>query len=119
MHHWLARLLASLANAAYPIAAFAEVSDKEPSICLFWRVSLVTAMLCLVGARIRPWVGVIILAPVLLWFVGSFLDMHSWDVEPYLLAEQGIAYFLHAYAALGLILCALLIGYLWNRHGRP
>jgi len=107
--------LAVLSVLVYPATVFAEVSDKEPSADLFWKIGLAAAIICLVGARMKPWVGVTCFVPVALWFGILFQEFHSFDVGPHLRIEQGTAYFLRAYAAFGLPLCGLLAGYFWHR----
>jgi hypothetical protein len=107
--------LAFLTVLVYPATVFAEVSDKEPSADLFWKISLAAAIVCFVGTRIKPWLGIICFIPVALWFGILFLELHSPDVGPHLHLEQGTAYVLQAYAAFGLSLCGLLTGYLWHR----
>jgi hypothetical protein len=104
--------LAVLTVLVYPATVFAEVSDKEPSADLFWKIGLTVAIVCFVGTRIKPWLGIICFA---LWFGILFLELHSPDVGAHLRLEQGAAYFLQAYAAFGLPLCGLLAGYLWHR----
>ncbi|MBD8567085.1 hypothetical protein IFU01_22745 [Oxalobacteraceae sp. CFBP 8763] len=99
----------------YPAAVFAEVSDKEPSADLFWKIGLAAAIICFVGARIKPWVGIICFLPVAIWFGSLFLELHSPDVGPHLRIEQGSVYFLQAYAAFGLSLCGLFAGYVLHR----
>jgi hypothetical protein len=47
--------LAVLTVLVYPATVFAEVSDKEPSADLFWKIGLAAAIICLVGARIKLW----------------------------------------------------------------
>jgi hypothetical protein len=107
--------LAVLTILAYPATVFSEVSDKEPSADLFWKIGLAAAIVCFVGTRIKPWLGIICFIPVALWFGTLFLELHSPDVGPHLRLEQGAAYFLQAYAAFGLPLCGLLAGYFWHR----
>ena len=101
----------------YPGSALAEVSDKEPTTNLFWTVGIVAALACLFGTRMKPWLGAVLFAPTALWFISLFLEIHSSDVGPYLLSEQGSAYYWQAYAAFGIVLCGLVIGYAW--HKRP
>lgn len=113
-HHAILKL-AVLAVLVYPATVFAEVSDKEPSTDLFWKIGLTAAIICLVGARMKPWLGVTCFVPVALWFGILFLELHAFDVGPHLRIEQGTAYFLQAYAAFGLPLCGLLTGYVWHR----
>ena len=107
--------LAVLTVLVYPATVFAEVSDKEPSADFFWKIGLAAAIVCFVGTRIKPWLGIICFIPVALWFGILFLELHSPDVGPHLRLEQGAAYFLQAYAAFGLPLCGLLVGYFWHR----
>jgi hypothetical protein len=107
--------LVTLMMLVYPTAVFAEVSDKEPSADLFWKIGLAAAIICFVGARIKPWLGIICFLPVAIWFGSLFLELHSPDVGPHLRIEQGSAYFLQAYAAFGLSLCGLFAGYVLHR----
>jgi hypothetical protein len=107
--------IAVLTVLVYPATVFAEVSDKEPSTNLFWKIGLAAATICLVGARMKPWLGIICFVPAALWFASLFLELHSPDVGPHLRIEHGTAYFLQAYAAFGLPLCGLLAGYVWYR----
>jgi hypothetical protein len=106
--------LAVLTVLVYPATVFAEVSDKEPSADLFWKIGLAAAIICLVGARMKPWLGIICFVPAALWFAGLFLELHSPDVGPHLRIEHGAAYFLQAYAAFVLSLCGLFAGYVWH-----
>jgi len=56
MHHSIHRAvlnLAVLTVLVYPAIVFAEVSDKEPSTALFWKISPAAAITCLVGARMN------------------------------------------------------------------
>jgi len=99
----------------HPCAALAEVSDKEPTAGLFWTLGLGSAMLCLFGTRIKPWLGAAFFALALLWFVSLFLEIHSSDVGPHLLREQGAAYYWQAYAAFGTVVGGFVIGYFWRR----
>ena len=107
--------LAVLSVLVYPATIFAEVIDKEPSADFFWKIGLAAAIVCFVGTRIKPWLGVTCFVPIALWFGSLFLELHSPDVGPHLRIEQGTAYFLQAYAAFGLPLCGLLAGYVWHR----
>ena len=57
----------------YPAIVFAEVSDKEPSTALFWKISPAAAIICLVGARMKPWLGIIFLLPAVIWFANLLM----------------------------------------------
>jgi len=50
-----------------------------------------------------------------LWFVTQLLEIHSPIMYRNLLAELGIAYFLHVYAAFALVWCGFLCGWCWHR----
>lgn len=105
----------SFAFFMFPGSVLAEVSDKEPSVDQFWTVGIMAALLCLFGMRIKPWLGIVFFAPAALWFTSLFLEMHSADVGPSLLKEQGTAYYWQAYTAFGAVLCGLVIGYVWHK----
>jgi hypothetical protein len=107
--------LVTLTILVYPAAVFAEVSDKEPSADLFWKIGLAAAIICLVGASMKPWLGIICFLPAAMWFGSLFLELHSPDIGPHLRIEQGATYFLQAYAAFGLSLCGLFAGYVLHR----
>ncbi|MEF9926603.1 MAG: hypothetical protein RR775_20360 [Massilia sp.] len=107
--------LVTLTMLVYPATVFAEVSDKAPSTEFFWKIGLAAAIICFVGARMKPWLGIICFLPVAIWFGGLFLELHSRDVGPHLRLEQGAAYFLQAYAAFGISLCGLFAGYVLHR----
>jgi len=71
---------------------------------------LAAALLYLVTARFRP-----CFAPAAMWFTSLFLEIRSRDVGPDLRLKQGNDYHLHAYAAFGIAVAGLVIGYLWHR----
>ena len=106
---------ACLTLALYPEISFAEVSDKEPGVSLFWSVGSATALVCLVSARIKPWLGLLSFLPAALWFISLFWEIHAPDLAVNLQLEQGTSYYLHAYAAFGMVLCGLALGYAWHR----
>jgi len=83
--------LSTLALLLYPAKVLAEVSDKEPSADFLWKISLAAAIICFVGARIKPWFGIICFVHVALWFASLLLEIHSPDVGPHLHIEQGFS----------------------------
>ena len=113
-----ARIVAALALLIIPSVLFAEVSDKEPTFDLFWKIGLTTAILCLIVARIKPWLGVICWIPAAIWYASLFLEFQSADVGPHLRSEQGYIYFLQAYMSCTLALCGLLAGCVLH-HRKP
>lgn len=50
-------------------------------MALFWRVGVLATLLCLVGARIKPWPGTICFVPAAIWFLNLFLEIHSPEVN--------------------------------------
>jgi len=107
--------LAGVTMILMPISVFAEVSDKEPAAELFWIVGAAAAALCLISARYKSWLGMIVFLPFAIWFSSLFSELHSADVGPHLRAEQGLTYYLEAYGAFGLVLIGLLAGLFWPR----
>lgn len=99
-----------------PSLAFAEVSDKEPTIGLIWAVGAFSALLCFMVARLRRWLAPIVGALPLLWFVSLLMEIHASDVAPYLYAEQGLGYYVQSYLSLGLLIGGMGAG-CWV--GRP
>lgn len=97
--------------ALYPASAFAEVSDKEPTATLFWAVGLTAALLCFLLTRLRPWLGKAVFLFALLWFAVLFWEIHSPDISRHLQREQGLIYYLQAYAAFVAVICGFALGY--------
>lgn len=95
----------------YPASAFAEVSDKEPTPTLFWTVGLTAALLCCLLTRLRPWLGKAVFLFALLWFAMLFWEIHSPDISRHLQREQGLIYYLQAYAAFVAVICGFALGY--------
>ena len=116
-HRTILMLVASMV-VLLPVPALAEVSDKEPAASLFWAVGVPAALLCLVSARVRPWLGVIVFAPAAIWFATLFLELHSADVGRFLRIEQGNIYYLQAYAAFGAVVGGLVLGFRWHKRSR-
>jgi len=71
--------LVTLTMLVYSATVFAEVSDKAPSADFFWKIGLAAAIICFVGARMKPWLGIICFLPLAIWFGGLFLELHSRD----------------------------------------
>lgn len=108
-----------LATVFYPASVFAEVSDKEPSANFFWAVGLTAAVLCCLLSRVRPSLGIMISLPVSIWFASFFWEIHSPDISLHLQKEQGLIYFLQAYAAFVIVTFGLAAGYYWHKRHLP
>lgn len=101
--------------ATIPGSAFAEVSDKEPTSGALWLAGLIVAVLCFAAASFRPWFGVAVIATFCLWCLSIILEIHSPDIMPHLIAEQGLGYYVQAYFAFGLPFCSTALGLMSNR----
>jgi hypothetical protein len=93
-----------------PAAAFAEVSDKEPSLIFVWSTGFIAAAICLFGIYFRKWLAPILAAPPLFWFISFFIEIHSEDIRPYLYAEQGLSYYIQSYLAFAILISGILLG---------
>jgi hypothetical protein len=111
------RLVAALAL-FLPALAFAEVSDKEYGIGTIWLVGFAAAAVCFVGGYFRRWLLIPLAVVPLVWFVGLFLELHSSDVGPALLHEQGIGYYVQAYLAGVVFLLGCALGWGGKRRKR-
>jgi hypothetical protein len=101
----------------FPAVAFAEVSDKEPSLIFVWSISLIAAVICFFGAYFRKWLTPILAALPLLWFVSFFIEIHSEDIRLHLYAEQGLSYYVQSYLAFAILIFGILLG-LFIKPGR-
>jgi purine-cytosine permease-like protein len=98
-----------------PILAFAEVSDKEPSIFYIWGVAAIATVVCFLGAHYRRWLALVLAVPPALWFASLLMEIHSADIGPYLYKEQGSAYYVQVYLALVLFMSGTLFAWLKNK----
>lgn len=73
---WKARvvLLSIVGALVAPIAAYAEVSDKEPSIAFVWTWALVGSLVPWILGRRWPWTMALTLPAGLLFAVGVFFE---------------------------------------------
>ncbi|QNT62898.1 hypothetical protein [Ralstonia solanacearum] len=114
----LRSLSAALSSAAALLSiscpAYAEVSDKVPSVYALWLAGLAAGVVCaVVGRFLRTWLWILVpLAAVV--FVSLLLEIHAPDVGAALYREQGAAYYAQAYLAFGLVLLGSWIGWRWS-----
>jgi phosphotransferase system glucose/maltose/N-acetylglucosamine-specific IIC component len=102
----------------FPLAAFAEVSDKEPSLSSVWITGCVVALICFIVAYFVRWYSIIVAVFPLCWFILHFIELHSEDVGVALYAEQGIGYFIQSYLAALLILLGVILGVTFSNRQR-
>lgn len=99
----------------FPVAAFAEVSDKEPSLLFVWSIGAAAAAICFLGSYLYRSLAPILATPPLLWFASFLVEIHSADVGPHLYAEQGLSYYVQSYLSLALFIAGIVLGLLINR----
>jgi hypothetical protein len=116
--HTLPRKIAVGLLLFFPTAAFAEVSDKEPSLLFVWAIGAVAAAICFFGAYLYRWLASILVIPPLLWFVGFFMEIHSRDIGSYLYAEQGLTYYVQSYVSFTLFISGIVLGLHMNKRRR-
>jgi hypothetical protein len=98
-----------------PHAALAEVSDKIPSLPQIWGIAGIAALALLLAMRFKPRVSWLILPLLGLWFATLLLEVHSADVGPAIVSEQGVGYVVQVYLAGGLAVVAGWIGWRWRK----
>ena len=98
-----------------PELAFAEVSDKVEGTATIWAVGVIAALMCFAAGRYRRWLLFPLAAIPLAWFVALYFELHSADVGPALMNEQGIGYFVQAYLAGAVFLLGCALGWLAHR----
>lgn len=101
-----------------PTAAVAEVSDKVPSLGEIWGIATVAALALLLAARYRPWLLGAALPMALLWFGALLTEIHSADVGPALVREQGVQFVVWADLVGALMIAACIAGWVWRRRAR-
>ena len=98
-----------------PLAASAEVMDKEPSALSLWLWALVPIAPALLAARYRPWLLLLILPAPLLFFTAQIAEVSDPHVGPAILQEAGSLYVAVSWAGLVALAAAVLVGFWWRR----
>jgi hypothetical protein len=98
--------------------ALAEVSDKVTSVSEIWSVGIIAAMVCFLGAYLRPWSLVLLVPYPVYWFASLLIESHLSDIADALYQEQGATYYAQAYASLALWLVGLAVGWMAGRKAR-
>jgi hypothetical protein len=97
----------------------AEVSDKMASLTEIWGIGLGAALAGFLGAYFRPWTLFVLATVPAYWFITFLFEIHFSDIAPALRIEQGVAYYVQTYAAMGFWLFALLAGLVLNKRRSP
>lgn len=101
----------------YLPCAHAEVIDKVPTLPFIWAVATSSGAICLVAAFFRRWLLILVVPPGI-WFFNLFLEIHSADVGPALLAEAGPDYIAHSYLAAFIVIALGALGWILNTRKR-
>ena len=94
--------------------AHAEVMDKEPSLMQNMALGLVSTVLCLLAARFKPWLLLLVVPLPALYFWYLVGEIRDPFVGTAMFNEAGAIYIYSAYG-LGLLVFASIVGGLWWR----
>ena len=111
--HALPKALIVVIATCYLPCAYAEVSDKVPTLPLIWGVAIASGLICLMATYFRRWLLISVAVPAV-WFFGLFLEIHSPDVGPAILVEAGRGYIIHAYLAALSVIALGVLGWILN-----
>ncbi|MDR2208134.1 MAG: hypothetical protein LBE22_04085 [Azoarcus sp.] len=98
-----------------PAIAFAEVSDKVPTLCSVWIIGVSAALVCFAASYFLRWYGMIVAVFPLALFAIDLIDLHFSDVGRALYIEQGATYFIQSYLAAFLVLIGAVVGLFLNK----
>ena len=96
----------------FPVAAAAEVMDKEPTLLAMWVWALLGGALGVLGWGFRWWAGAALAVLPTLYFVGLHFELTDPYVGPTIVAEAGRRYFLLSYGAVAVFMLLHAVG-LW------
>jgi hypothetical protein len=94
--------------------AYAEVMDKEPSLMQNTVWGLVGSALCLLVARFKPWLLLVVVPLPAFYFLSLLSEIHDPFVRPAMLSEAGKLYICNAYGLGGLMLASIFSGLWWR-----
>jgi len=98
-----------------PLAARAEVMDKETSALALWLWALVPIAPALFAARYRPWLLLLVLPAPLLFFAAQIAEVSDPQVGPAILREAGSAYVAVSWGGPVALAVVVLLGFWWRR----
>ena len=98
-----------------PIAAHAEVMDKESSSLAVWLWATVPAVLGFLAARYRPRLLLFVLPLPTLFFIAHLLEVRDPYVGPAIAREAGISYLVASWGEPCFLALATLLGLILRR----
>ncbi|WP_148665143.1 hypothetical protein [Diaphorobacter nitroreducens] len=103
---------------ALPLAAHAEVMDKEPSLLSIVLSALMATAIAYLCARWKPWLLVLVLPAAGLWLGATAVETLDPFVGPAITREAGRWYLAAPWAGLVSVLAGTALG-LWRRRCSP
>ena len=99
----------------FPLSAYAEVMDKEPSLSLIIILGIFGSVATLFTARYKP-ILLLIVAPLFLfYFYALLVEINDPFVGPAILKEAGAFYVNSAYVFACSIALSIPLGLIWHR----
>ncbi|MFS1438887.1 hypothetical protein [Shewanella sp. 10N.286.48.A6] len=109
------RLISLVILLLFPLSAYAEVMDKEPSLFLVILLGVFGSVATLLTARFKP-ILLLIVAPLfLIYFSALLVEINDPFVGPAILKEAGSFYVNSAYFFTCFIVLSIPLGLLWLR----
>ncbi|MDD2760728.1 MAG: hypothetical protein PHH11_10605 [Methylomonas sp.] len=100
--------------AMYPLFAYAEVMDKEHSLLTISLWCVLGAVAAALAARFRPWLLLVVLPIIGLFFAGQLAEILDPYVGPAMAAEAGVFYVVVSWVAPVLVMVAGGIGFFFR-----
>jgi hypothetical protein len=107
------RVLCGFAFATFPLAASAEVMDKEPSASFLVAVCLAAGLASLLAARFRAWILLAVLPYPMLLLYRMYDELADPSVGPAIRSESP-GYDVYVGWAIAALTVPLLIGIVWR-----
>ena len=101
-------------SACYPLIAFAEVSDKIPSISSMLVSSVLIGIGLLFTGRFRWWLNVFLLLYPIGIIGAHWLDWYEMPMREAIIEEQGLIYFAACATESFLVLTGAIVGLVWG-----
>jgi hypothetical protein len=94
-----------------PLVAHAEVLDKEFSFSTIAACTIVGTLAAFLAARHKPWVLLLVLPPILLFFAAHLSELLDPPIGRALLIEAGVVYVALSWAGPVLLAAACILGF--------
>jgi len=101
--------------ALLPIAAHAEVMDKELSFVTVLLVALFGAVATFVVARFKPWLLLVVIPLVGLFLVAHLSEVTDPFLGPAMVSEAGFLYIVVSWCAPLLVLSSAVLGFVFRK----